>query len=84
MDDRLSFEHLENKCCRDYDQGRYSPLLVSLDQLDLEIQKRCTDETDDADKLKQQRQSVIKSGSVKVTLAFPSLLTSLSHSRRLA
>lgn len=64
-DVRALVEHLENKCCRDYEQGRYSPLLVSLDQLDLEMQKRCTDETDDADKLKQQRQSVIKSGSVK-------------------
>jgi len=60
-----SFEDLENKCLREYDQSRYSPLLVNINDLDLEIQKRCTDETDDWEKLKQQRESVIKSGSVK-------------------
>ena len=60
-----SFEDLEEKCIRDYEQGRYSPLLVDMNDLDLEIQKRCTDETDDWDKLKQQRESVMKSGSVK-------------------
>jgi hypothetical protein len=60
-----SFEDLENKCIRDYEQGRYSPILLQINDLDLEIQKRCTDETDDWDKLKQQRESVIKSGSVK-------------------
>jgi hypothetical protein len=60
-----SFENLEIKCLRDYEQGRYSPILVDINDLDLEIQKRCTDETDDYDKLKQQRESVIKSGSVK-------------------
>jgi hypothetical protein len=60
-----SFEDLENKCLRDYEQGRYSPVLVNLNDLDLEIQKRCTDETDDWEKLKQQRESVMKSGSVK-------------------
>lgn len=58
-------EDLENKCLREYEQGRYSPLLVNINDLDLEIQKRCTDETDDWEKLKQQRESVIKSGSVK-------------------
>jgi hypothetical protein len=60
-----SFEDLEDKCLHDYEQGRYSPLLFDINDLDLEIQKRCTDETDDWDKLKQQRQSVISSGSVK-------------------
>jgi hypothetical protein len=60
-----SFEDLENKCFRDYEQGHYSSLLVHINDLDLEIQKRCTDETDDWDKLKQQRESVIKSGFVK-------------------
>ncbi len=63
--DNESFEDLEQKCIRDYEQGRYSPLLVQINDLDLEIQKRCTDETDDWDKLKQQRESVIKSGSIK-------------------
>ena len=67
MDDNEmeSFEDLETKCLRDYEEGRYSPVLVDINDLDLEIQKRCTDETDDLDKLKQQRESVIKSGSVK-------------------
>lgn len=60
-----SYEDLENKCLRDYEQGRYSPVLVNINDLDLEIQKRCTDETDDCEKLRQQRESVIKSGSVK-------------------
>lgn len=65
-DELDSFEDLENKCLRDYEEGRYSPFLAHLNELDLESQKRCTDETDDWDKLKQQRESVIKSGSVKV------------------
>lgn len=60
-----SFEDLENRCIRNYEQGRYSPVLVQMNDLDLEIQKRCTDETDDWEKLKQQRESVMKSGSVK-------------------
>jgi phage shock protein A len=60
-----SFEDLETKCLREYDEGRYSPILVNINDLDLEIQKRCTDETDDWEKLKQQRESVMKSGSVK-------------------
>jgi len=46
-----SFEDLENKCLREYEQGRYSPILLNINDLDLEIQKRCTDETDDWDKL---------------------------------
>ncbi|CAF1318285.1 unnamed protein product [Adineta ricciae] len=61
----LFSEELENRCIRDYEQGRYSPILVSINDLDLEIQKRCTDETDDWEKLRQQRESVMKSGSVK-------------------
>ncbi|CAF1523282.1 unnamed protein product [Adineta steineri] len=60
-----SFENLEIKCFYEYEQSRYSPILVNVNDLDLEIQKRCTDETDDWEKLKQQRESVIKSGSVK-------------------
>jgi hypothetical protein len=60
-----SFENLEEKCIYEYEEGRYSPVLVDINDLDLEIQKRCTDETDDWDKLKQQRESVMKSGSVK-------------------
>ena len=60
-----SYEDLQAKCVRDYQQGRYSPILVQINDLDLEIQKRCTDETDDWEKLKQQRESVMKSGSVK-------------------
>jgi hypothetical protein len=60
-----SFEDLENKCIRDYEDGRYSPILININDLDLEIQKRYIDETDDWDKLKQQRKPVMKSGSVK-------------------
>ena len=65
-----SFEDLEKTSLRDYEQGRYSPVLFNINDLDLEIQKRCTDETDDWEKLKQQRESVIKSGSVKVIHRF--------------
>jgi hypothetical protein len=65
-DDEIEpFEDLETRCLREYEQGRYSPILLLINDLDLEIQKRCTDENDDWDKLKQQRESVIKSGSVK-------------------
>jgi hypothetical protein len=65
-DDEIEpFEDLETRCLREYEQGRYSPVLLLINDLDLEIQKRCTDENDDWDKLKQQRESVIKSGSVK-------------------
>ena len=64
-DEISSYGDLEGKCIRDYQQGRYSPILVQIIDLDLEVQKRCTDETDDWDKLKQQRESVMKSGSVK-------------------
>jgi len=56
---------LETKCICDYEDGCYSPILVNINDLDLEIQKRCIDEADDWQKLKQQRESVIKSGSVK-------------------
>jgi len=58
-------EDLETKCFHDYDQGRYSPQLLNINELDLEIQKRCTDENDDLEKLRRQRESVINSGSVK-------------------
>ena len=58
-------EDLEGKAIHDYQTGRYSPVLVELNDLDLEIQKCCIDETDDWDKLIQQRESVRKSGTVK-------------------
>ena len=58
-------EDLQGKCLQNYEQGRYSPILFNINELDLEIQKRCTDENDDFDKLKQQRYSVINSGTVK-------------------
>ena len=64
--DLESMEDLENKCLRDYQDGRYSPILLNINDLDLEVQKRCTNETDDWEKLRQQRESVMKSGSVKV------------------
>ena len=55
-DEISSYGGLEAKCNRDYQQGRYSPILVQIIDLDLEVQKRCTDETDDWDKLKQQHE----------------------------
>ncbi len=60
-----SFEDLEEKSIRQYEQGRYSPVSININYLDLEIQKLCTDETDDWNKLIQQRESLMKSGSVK-------------------
>lgn len=59
-------EDLEERCLRDYESGRYSPVLLMINELDLEIQKRCINENDDFEKLRQQRESVLKSGSVKV------------------
>jgi len=58
-------DDLEFKCLNDYESGRYSPILQQLNELDLEMQKRCIDENDDRERLFQQRQSVMKSGSVK-------------------
>ncbi|CAF2647221.1 unnamed protein product [Rotaria sp. Silwood2] len=59
------FEDLENKCIHEHEQGRYSPILVNINDPDLNIQRRCTDETEDWNKLKQQDNPVIKSDSVK-------------------
>jgi hypothetical protein len=39
-----SFEDLENKCI--HEQGRYSPILVNINDPDLNIQQRCTNETE--------------------------------------
>ncbi|CAF3016578.1 unnamed protein product, partial [Rotaria sp. Silwood2] len=60
-----SNEDLENKCLREYEKGCYLPRLVDINDLDLKNQKCCIDETVDWEKLKQQRESVIKSCSVK-------------------
>ncbi|CAF3329027.1 unnamed protein product [Rotaria sp. Silwood2] len=62
-----SFEDLENKCLDVYEQAHYSPILKNINELDIEIQKRCIDEIDDAEKLKQ-RQSVMKSGSMQTNI----------------
>lgn len=58
-------EDLKTKCLRQYEQGRYSPTLININKVDMEIQKQSVDETDDWEKLEQQRESVIKSSSVK-------------------
>ena len=60
-----SFEDLEIKCIHDYQDGRFSPVLIQTNNFNLDVHKLCADETDDWDKLKQQRESVMKSGSVK-------------------
>jgi hypothetical protein len=60
-----SFDDFEIKCLHEYEHRCYSPELFNINDLDFEIQKYCIDEIDDWDKLKQQRQSVISSGSVK-------------------
>ncbi|CAF3946016.1 unnamed protein product [Rotaria sp. Silwood2] len=62
-----SFEDLENKCLDVYEQAHYSPILKNINELDIEIQKRCIDEIDDAKKLKQ-RQPVMKSGSMQTNI----------------
>jgi hypothetical protein len=56
-----SFEDLENKCIHDHEQGSYSAMLVNINDPALNIQRRCTDETDAWDKLKQQSEPVLKS-----------------------
>ena len=56
---------LEIRCQRDYERACFSPVLIQLNDLNLEDQKQCIDEIDDREKLNQQRQSVIKSGSIK-------------------
>jgi hypothetical protein len=57
------FEDLEHNCI--HEQGRYSPILVNINDPDLNIQQRCTDETDDWNKIKKQQDDpVIKSDSV--------------------
>ncbi|CAF4357130.1 unnamed protein product, partial [Rotaria sordida] len=61
--DFQSNEDLENKCLHEYKQGCYSPKLVNIH--DFDISKCCILEADDWKKLKQQRQSIIKSDSVK-------------------
>ncbi|CAF4879244.1 unnamed protein product [Rotaria sp. Silwood1] len=60
-----SNEDLENKCLSEYEQGCYSPKLVNIHDFDIDIFKCCILEADDWKKLKQQRQSIIKSDSVK-------------------
>ncbi len=65
-DEIESCEDLEKKCLRVYEQGRYSPILMNINESDLDIQETCIDEIDDQNQLKQQRQSVLKSSSVQV------------------
>jgi hypothetical protein len=65
-DEIESCEDLEKKCLSDYEQGLYSPILMNINEPDLDIQKTCIDEIDDQNQLKQQRQSVLKSSSVQV------------------
>ena len=60
-----SFEDLDIKCIHDYQDGCFSPVLIQINNFNLDVHKLCADETDDWDKLKQQRESVMKSGSVK-------------------
>jgi hypothetical protein len=77
--DIKSFEDLEDKCPCEHEQSSYSPILVSICDLDLKIQLQCaavTGECDElqqqgahvinnCDKLEQQTEFVIKSDSVK-------------------
>jgi hypothetical protein len=65
-DDQIeSFEDLENNCIHEQDEGRYLPILVNINCPELNIQQRCTDETNGWNKLKQQDDPVIKLDSVK-------------------
>ncbi len=64
-----SFEDLGNKCLREHEQCSYSAMLVDINDPDLYIQQRCTDETGDLDKLKQHDEPVIKSHSTETDIA---------------
>ncbi|CAF3079483.1 unnamed protein product [Rotaria socialis] len=63
-----SFEDLEDKCSHSYDEAHYSPTLMNIDKFDFEIQEQYIDEIDDTNMLQQQRQSVMKSGSIKTDM----------------
>ncbi len=65
-DELESCKDLEKKCLSSYEQGRYLPVLMNINESDLDIQETCIDEIDDQNQLKQQRQSVLKSSSVQV------------------
>ncbi|CAF3474676.1 unnamed protein product, partial [Rotaria sp. Silwood1] len=63
-----SFEDSENECLYAYEQAHYSPILTHINEFDIEIQKMCVDDMDDVEKLKQQRQSVMKSKSMQTNI----------------
>ncbi|CAF3539624.1 unnamed protein product [Rotaria sp. Silwood1] len=63
-----SFEDSENECLYAYEQAHYSPILTHINEFDIEIQKMCVDDMDDVEKLKQQRQSVMKSKSIQTNI----------------
>jgi len=65
----------------EYESGRYSPPLFTQHDLDIDIQKKITDETDDMEKMRRQRESVLNSGSVKpdVEDAFEKFARDMGH-----
>jgi len=65
----------------EYESGRYSPPLFTQHDLDIDIQKKITDETDDTEKMRRQRESVLNSGSVKpdVEDAFEKFARDMGH-----
>ncbi|CAF2974655.1 unnamed protein product [Rotaria sp. Silwood2] len=48
-----SSEDLSNKCLIEHEQGSDSPLLVTINDLDLKIPTQCTNVANDCDKLEQ-------------------------------
>ncbi len=49
-------KNLSNPGLHEYEQDCYLSIVVNINDLDLEIQKRCADDIDDLDKLTQQRE----------------------------
>lgn len=68
-------DDLESKCLREYEEGRYSPVLLNIN--DPENQNTCTNETDDWIILKQQREFIVKSDEVKRNDVFEDFIKSM-------
>ncbi|CAF1197298.1 unnamed protein product [Rotaria sordida] len=63
--ENLEVEDLEDKCLHEREQGHYSPMLVNINDLDLETPRQGTNVADDCDQLEQQGEYVINSDSVQ-------------------
>ncbi|CAF2857690.1 unnamed protein product, partial [Rotaria sp. Silwood2] len=62
------FPVLNNKCLHEDEQDYYSSMLNKIDDINLEIQKLCTVETDHGNEVKQHGEYVTKSSPVKTDI----------------